>query len=55
MLSPTGAYAQVFGRFTWQMPPHCKPGSAGLVAVYNPSIGGHTVVHFGEIVFSVNP
>jgi hypothetical protein len=31
------------------------PGSAGSIAVYSPSDGGHTVVHFGEVVFSVQP
>jgi hypothetical protein len=29
--------------------------SAGLVVIYSPSIGAHTVVHLGEIVFSVDP
>jgi hypothetical protein len=30
------------------------PGSAGLVLIYSPSVGGHTVVHLGEIVFSID-
>jgi len=30
------------------------PGTGGTVALYNPSTAGHTVVHFGELVFSVD-
>jgi hypothetical protein len=30
------------------------PSSTGFVAVYSPSTPGHTVVHFGEVVFSVD-
>jgi len=30
------------------------PSATGLVAVYSPSTPGHTVVHFGELVFSVD-
>jgi hypothetical protein len=32
-----------------------QPGAAGLVLVASPSIGAHSVVHFGELVFSVDP
>jgi hypothetical protein len=31
------------------------PGSEGFVAVFSPSTGGHTVLHFGEVVFSLSP
>ncbi len=31
------------------------PGSEGFVAVFSPSTGSHTVLHFGEVVFSLNP
>ena len=30
------------------------PGSEGIVGIFSPSVGSHTVVHFGEIVFSVD-
>ena len=30
------------------------PGAAGIVALFSPSVPGHTEVHFGELVFSVD-
>jgi hypothetical protein len=30
------------------------PGAAGIVILYSPSVPGHQVVHFGEVVFSVD-
>jgi len=31
------------------------PGAAGLVLVSSPSTGSHSVLHVGEVVFSVDP
>jgi hypothetical protein len=31
--------------------PRDAPGAPGAVFVYNPSIGGHNVVHFGDVTF----
>ena len=30
------------------------PGSDGIVGIFSPSVPAHTVVHFGEVVFSVD-